>query len=184
MSDSNFLYVFRTLFSYKPILTILWSGWFQFFLWSPFPHVSISDPWAHELQLQLVLQSPSYFAIFQVSGKIQTFVFIFADFYDPMEGQNPPDDKFFPSCQLTLVLLLTGIEGSQSSREIYTSNSFSFFAKILKIISGRTYLYPTYRSNRTVQSFTMYYYYWMELLVLVLELLVLESFNCNELWFV
>ena len=88
---------------FLPISSMLWSIWFQFFLWFPFLPVSFSSPSGLFLAYQLLLisSSPSYFTAFsdlcQDPSIFLSFRFLSVSLCGLLELKNPPDDKFF-SC--------------------------------------------------------------------------------------
>ena len=78
--DSKSPQISRTMLNIQADFTVLWSGRFHFYLWSPFLPVffpgfcgSIQGLW-----IQLVSQSPQYF---QFYGKIFFFSFFFVVFF-------------------------------------------------------------------------------------------------------
>ena len=84
------------------ILTILLSGWSQFFLWCPLLPAFLLSLWRpfQMYRLQLVPLSPSYSTVFFSSLARSKYLFIygFAYFYFHsclLEWQNPLDGKFF-----------------------------------------------------------------------------------------
>ena len=85
---------------FKPILTMLWSGWSRFFLWFPIPLIFFPILWERNSKRTNYNWYPSHPYVFFLwfSGKFQVFMYLFAFFYFHLvvcrSDKNPQDDKF------------------------------------------------------------------------------------------
>ena len=127
---------------FQLILTVPWTKWFPFFLLFLVSPVSFQGFFKlfQQQELQMVPQTPSCSTVFQLSSKIQVFVYLFIYFYFSLyallEQQNPLDDEWFSFCKWTLSLViwleLRNLLVADTSSEFY---AIHFLGQIL--VPGR-----------------------------------------------